>query len=44
MSEWLDLMMDEVSRKRSEELEALEEQQRRVEQEKQQDSPADDQS
>ena len=44
MSEWLDLMMDEVLRKRSEELEALEEQQRRVEQEKQQDSPADDQS
>jgi hypothetical protein len=44
VSEWLDLMMDEVSRKRSEELEALEEQQRRVEQEKQKDSPADDQS
>jgi hypothetical protein len=29
MSEWLDLMIDEISRKRSEQQEAAEEQQRR---------------
>ena len=36
MSEWLDLMIDEVSRKRNEAKEAAEEQQRRAEQEKKQ--------
>jgi hypothetical protein len=30
MSEWLDLMIDEISRKRSERQEAAEEQQRRL--------------